>query len=36
MEPMCVDRSCAEGVRWVIMCLVCYERMVEALAPERW
>jgi hypothetical protein len=31
MEHACVDPTCAEGVRWVILCLVCYEQMIDRL-----
>jgi hypothetical protein len=30
MDIGCVDGICNEGLRWVILCLSCYERMLEA------
>jgi hypothetical protein len=34
MEPPCVDPTCAEGFVWVVLCLTCYERMVDLVELE--
>lgn len=32
MDVGCVEPTCSEGVRWVILCLRCYERLLEEVA----
>lgn len=31
LDIVCVEPTCAEGLRWVVLCLRCYEQMIEEL-----